>query len=53
MMDTLATVSNISSIFPNNSEAFASELLESIGDMLLRYYMPNDKLSKFNFSTTQ
>ena len=44
---------NVSSRFHNNSEAFASELLENLEDMFQQCYTGGDTvISKFKFSTT-
>ena len=44
--DPQTTFSNISSRFSNNSEAFASELLENLEEMFLWCYIYSDMFSK-------
>ena len=42
----------ISSIFSSNSEAFASELLENIEEIFLRYFMHNAMFRMYHVVTT-
>ena len=39
---------DISSKFSSNSEVFASELLENLGERFSRYYMQNNKKNNFD-----
>ena len=47
-----STISNISSIFSLNSEAFASELRENLEDLFPRFYMKSDIFRMFKSSAT-
>ena len=51
--DPHISISNISSIYSSNSEAFASELLEYLEELIPRYHMYSDKSSMFNLSNAQ
>ena len=42
----------ISSRFSSNSEADASELLENLEEIFLRYNMDSDVINRFNFGVT-
>ena len=56
MCDSITTISNgenIFSIFSSNSEAKASELLETIKGISLRYQLQRDVFNKLKYSTTQ